>query len=453
MAWWETTWTPTDGASLDLGEAARANGLVMMGRTVSFPARKTTAVQSVDGDGGSPVNSGYENRTITYRWDARGDDATEFYAAQAALMLMVTQANDVGGELEETPPDGDPVTWDIVGADLSPIETTIPKLANVQQGFEVTFEALPYARLPSVTVASAPYSGTPLVDYDITGIGGDSPALGQLTVTDTATQNRRWIAFGVENHHLDPATDLLYGGEAFTTMNGSSVAVGPSGAHGGGSNTLFHGTVTTSLLEIGKLTGLAHLGLFRVFARVQAPVANAGDATLEWRWAQGGQFTRYTPNASVLVDDDGTWHIADLGAMQLTEPVSGTASWEGRLAVKGIASTDDIYLDWLALIPAEEAFGVCAASTSPTTDAVLFSGRSMMIRHDGAFQQNSGGTSWGPVADGAPRDPLLIPPGDSRLALLHSRGKQGEAEEADTGSTDAISVGIDVTPRLLYLST
>jgi hypothetical protein len=103
-----------------------------------------------------------------------------------------------------------------------------------------------------------------------------------------------------------------------------------------------------------------------VYARVQIPTTNTGTVTVVLTWTQG-DFLNVVTNTSVEISSlrEGAWLLVDLGLVTLRQVATGTQRWEGRILAKSTVAGDDIDVDCLFLVPADEGSGVVSAAGTP----------------------------------------------------------------------------------------
>lgn len=199
---------------------------------------------------------------------------------------------------------------------------------------------------------------------------GDVPALGRLTVNEAQAVDQYWVTWGCETNDDYTHTDstgsgaLFYEAESRTAMGGSSTAVGPTGASGGGSNVMRNTSLGTDYVAIlstqasGAGAHLSHVGTFRVYARAQIP-STTGTISVALEWAVG-DFRRSTRNDAQTLNGYAAaqWRLLDLGLVSIPKVLTGSQRWEGRILAKSTIAGDDIDIDYLMLVPVTVASGI-----------------------------------------------------------------------------------------------
>jgi hypothetical protein len=109
-------------------------------------------------------------------------------------------------------------TFDVLAGEITdlPIDWENGWLA-LAPTFTIELTCKPYWR-GTETLTSTSSSSTPFVAFEIAGVTGDVPALGRLIVTDTATQSRRHVEWGLEGPlTYNSATSLLVDSDDMVT--------------------------------------------------------------------------------------------------------------------------------------------------------------------------------------------------------------------------------------------
>ncbi len=201
-------------------------------------------------------------------------------------------------------------------------------------------------------------SSLPLITLEVEDVAGDVPALGRLVVTDTATQSRRWVAWGLESRWYPTSSppSLLIDSTSLITTGYAGVTATRSGAYSGASNNVISATLRTQVQAICGLGDLTHVGAFRPQLRFYASAVTMG-VRLTYQTLDG-PFRSLSYYLPVAVG----WNHVDLGLVTIPSAVLGTQRWTGRIeAVSTATGGETFQVDFLGLIPAE-AFGRARAS-------------------------------------------------------------------------------------------
>jgi hypothetical protein len=216
--------------------------------------------------------------------------------------------------------------------------------------------------------SSTASSATPFVTMTIAAQAGDVPAEGRLLVTDAATQNRRYVEWGLQQRYYDSLTSLMVESDDLVTSGYSGFQTTRTGAYDvGGGNTVVRGTLIGSPTAICASGTLSHVGSYRVKARVYASVATE---YIRFSWQEGDG--PYRANSYVTPPVGGTFSEVDLGLVSVPSKTLGTQRWQGRVEAytSGTPGTDTLDVDYLVLIPADEGYGRARGEVTPDTPTV-----------------------------------------------------------------------------------
>lgn len=390
-----------------------------------FPTPQIDAryAQPADADGDPLIALRYRNREISLTVAMVADTDVAIADAQRDLAAKIAKLNRYGGTLQRTLPDATVVTFDVLEASMD-LDLGIAYTAGRYVTAEVSLVCKPEGRGTETSYSAHTETSLPvLVFTETTAPTGDLPALGRLVITDASGADQLWAVAGVEVENFDtsdPATKkLFYEAEGRTALNTAAVAT-VTGASGGGSNnavshtslpTSFGGVLSTQ--ATGGGSHLAHIGNYRVFARIQRASGNSGTVSLALDWSVG-DFLSYTRNATVTPNGTaGSWEIVDLGNVRIPEIQAGSQRWEGRIVAKSTVAGDDLSIDCLWLVPTSE-----------------FSGEANVITRDQSVTSYDAGDSFLQTAGSA-------------------TGKTLQIGGTWTGAGDADDFSIDATNRKL----
>lgn len=421
---------------------------------------------SIDTEGELPVSSRYGNRTITIKLEMVDAAGTLLAALQGKFGKLQRE----GGTLKRTMKNGDVRIYDIIAADgWSPVYTLQYYLGDLTE-VTLTLQARPLSRGAEVDLGDNVETTLPVLIFTDTGVLGDAWGLARLvTDNDDASNAQRLLRWGIQSRYYSSASTaaLFYQAES-CAMSAAAAAVGPAGASGGGSNTAFYGSLPatgswSALHYIGaSSTAQTHIGTFRVLVRAWAPAANSGIVSLRAAWQPGIGRTQVTNDGVPLTDSAGAsvedaWLLVDLGQISIPKAATGTQGWLGTIQANSTTLNDDVYIDWVALVPVDEGSGEhCEPDTSIT--AQITTSGTAHIRYDGAYAAVSGG--YVTQLNKYEGDYLLIPPAGAeartlRVIVKMSRGTIpgfsaiGSSEVFYDPGTDDISARLFVTPRYL----
>lgn len=258
------------------------------------------------------------------------------------------------------------VTFDVLSAQITdlPVDWENGWLAFAPT-ITVAMKAKPYWR-GEETLTSTTSSSTPFVTAELVNNSGDVPALGRLIVTDTASQSRRHVEWGLEGPlTYNASTSLLIDSDDLVTSGFAGTGATATGAYdpnATGNSIITCSLFSTSPIAVCGTGNLSHVGSFRVRARMNM----SGEKKVRLAWQVGdGPFSN---NAWVtpINQTDANWYEYDLGTITIPEVLSGTQRWTGRVEASDAAPTGTIYLDYLRLIPVTAGYGKARAVYSYT---------------------------------------------------------------------------------------
>ncbi len=308
----------------------------------------------------------HENREITAVVHVTGADrdGVQQRVAEVVDALQAAVDSPDGVELVWQPGGGTiPVTFDVLAGEITdlPFDQTW-SLANTAK-MTIRMIAKPYWR-GEETLTSTTSASTPIVTAEIANLIGDVPALGRLIITDTATQSRRHVEWGLEGPLtygsgtsllLTASSDLVVSGFAGTKTTGGA------GVYGTAPNQI-EATARTSPTALCGVGVQAHVGSFRAKAR------GVWQANTQVRFSYQLGFGPMISNAWVDTPTfvTGSWGEVDLGTFVVPAVLAGAQRWTGQVEVRTTTGTTSVYLNYLELIPTSAGYGKARASYSYT---------------------------------------------------------------------------------------
>lgn len=326
------------------------------------PKKRFEWAEGGDADGAALVRDPlFENRTVELRVRV---------AQRASMDLALAAVAAISDKLEEADrqPDGLDLVWTPANGTKS---VTFKVLAGEITGLPITMDGddagwfknspvititltcKPFGYGPEVT-GSGTSSATPFVTLTVAGVTGDVPAEGRLIVTDAATQSRRYAEWGLEQRNYDAATSLLVDSDSMVVSGTAGTQTTRTGAYDPNAtgNNVIRATLNRGNVTVATTGVLAHVGTFRVKARV---FASSAAVTVRLVWQEGdGPFR---PNPYVIVPVAGAFAEIDLGLISIPTKTLGTQGWLGRVEAHCEVAGDTVDLDYLVLVPAAEGYG------------------------------------------------------------------------------------------------
>ena len=369
-----------------------------------------------------------------------------YQAGVADIEAKVGKLQREGGTLRRVLPTGTWITFDVVGAtiDVPADKRWVNRLAS---DVTITLECLPYGRETPVRY-TASETTLPVLDFTVDDVPGSVDALGELLVTNDASSSQNLLLWGLQSRDLDTSLDWFFEAED-NAGSATSPAVGPSGASGSATNkTAYDSALDDANWHNGiTLASTALVGSFRAFVRVQAPATNTGTVSFRMRiTAHSTTNTIITPTVTHDPGEEGHWTLVDLGYVSFAKAKRGAQSSSLSAQALSTVTGDDIYWDWLLLVPIDEGSG-------EANSIALAQDRSFVVTDESALREDSTG-----VWERAPYegDFLRVPPSGAegrktRFIVKMSRASLDSGGLARDDGTDDLSGELVVTPRWLVV--
>lgn len=320
-------------------------------------------VRGADSDGSKLLRMPkHENATVTLK--IRADRQASMDSAINRIGQIVDRVQEAERQAAGGLGRGLALTWTPMGSTFTGTiyvlggEVEVPKeLSGDDMGYSssvrrpvilVTLHCDPFIYGSEVTSATTT-STLPLLTATVEDVAGDVAAEARFIVTDGATQNRDYVAIGLQNANYDPTTSLLY---ATSNMVYTGFAGSPDTRSGSYSGSTLRATLTTTPVAVCSSAELTHKGTFRNVFRLW-PSSTGVSVRLAWR--QGRDQWTTEPWATAPFED--TFWEVDLGQSKIREALLGTQTWQWRIEAKSTAAGDTLDVDFHAMIPSGEGYG------------------------------------------------------------------------------------------------
>jgi hypothetical protein len=361
------------------GVALTSGSFMLMELTADPPRARMDWITAADSEDAALFRQPlHENRTITMKLRVTPQASMDTALDQVAALvdkLRKASSSPSGIALVWTPTDSARSrTFDVVAGEITglPISLAGDGYSWVLHRPVVTVELTckPYWR-GTETLTSTASSSTPFVTLEIPSVTGDVPALGRLIITDTATQSRRHVEWGLEGPlTYNNATSLLIDSDNMVTSGFAGIGGTLTGAYdpnAAGNTTILANVSASAITAVCGTGDLSHVGVFRVKARVQV-TSQTAQIRLSWRAADGP----FNANPWVQANVANRWEEVDLGTITIPATVVGTQRWTGQVEALGAAlSPGQIYVDYLTLVPVSDGYGKARASYSYVPGAIV----------------------------------------------------------------------------------
>ncbi len=322
-------------------------------------ARDNVYAQGADAEGRRRVRSTPTNPEGSFRVrvDWSESDEVDLYDDLHDFQDLVESAHRNKGWLKMTPIDGEAVTFDFESIRISDFPHDVSLIADRRTELTVEFECAPYGRLDPVTVFSGEVISGPSdsVEIDLSNITSHTDLYGELTLTDTSTQDADHVEIGLEHTEYDPddPQDFLIDSDDLLTTGYSGTGTTRTGAYdpNAAGNNVIRATLTTTPTQICAWSG-THLGRHKIRARVY-PSADTVLVRLAWR-IQDGPYIR---EEWVAVPGSANFYDLALGVIDIPDSFAGTAVsghyWIGYIEAKSSSGIPTVDVDFVEIIPAE----------------------------------------------------------------------------------------------------
>jgi hypothetical protein len=317
----------------------------------------------------------HENRTITLKLLVSPQSSMNAALGQVGTIvdkLRKASSTTAGVPLVWTPGSASlSVTFTVLTGEITglPISLADEGLMWMQQRPVINIELTcqPYGVGARVVYGSTATTSTPFQVLELASIPGDIDALGELIVTDAATQSRRHVEWGLEGPlTYNSATSLLVDSDDMVTSGFSGAQATTTGAYdpnASGNNSVNLTLVAGTTTAIAGTGNLSHVGVFRVKARVQSG-SLSNSFRLSWKALDGPM----NHNAWVLPISTSDWQELDLGTITIPAATLGTQRWTGQIEIAAATSSPGTaVVDYLVLIPQADGYGVARAAYSYAT--------------------------------------------------------------------------------------
>lgn len=430
-------------------------------REWSAPAPPQTVqyAGSVDTEGGIPASRKHENRVITLK--IMCDTAAALRSLQGKIGKIARE----GGTLEWILPNAEVVIFDLLTADTFEPEFRVTFYRDVGRYCDVmiTLIAKPYGRGPAVTLTDHTETTLPALVFTETGIKGDMPAVGKLVIDNDQSTGQVWLTWGLHSRDFlsTSLTPLLIQAENTAgglITHGSGVA-STAVASASGGNAARSTSLGSSIAEFLTFKTY-HQGEYRVYARVFAPTANTGIVSLQLWWSPTVLTTNMVANDMVDIASgasplENAWYLVDLGMIRPRKDQldTGNVASPNTIYAQSTVAGDDLDIDWIMLVPADEGSG-------RTTSVMQVTPNGVFTVHGGGAAVSQLGASgpWGTDYKYA-GDYLRIPPAGAEARTVQfvvkmsrnitTSGTTGPV--IDDAGIDDLSARLTYTPRYLVV--
>lgn len=318
-----------------------------------------------------PVDFRVPNRQIVIPLLLGATAAADLPTCKQQLQAKVALIQREGGWLKR----GNGLYADITGATLKMPDRY--GFVGVETDVVLTLEALPdfYGDEAFFTAAAGTAGDAELV-FTVAGVDGDYPARTRIVVTNGSQRQRGLIgAIRSRYYSADDTAACAYEAEDMTPLD-AAVTAALAGAHGSGSNTVKHASLSqqwTAVLGLDRGgDALTHRGTYRVWARCYTTAATPPRARLVWEVGDLLQPEENDPQRLPVTDG---FALVNLGEVRLDAAPAGAHRWLGQIQAAADIDGDDIWIDKIWLFNADEAYFELSAPAVTTEGLVTYYAR------------------------------------------------------------------------------
>jgi hypothetical protein len=280
----------------------------------------------------------------------------------------------------------------------------------------------------------------------------DYPGRVRIVVDEDDGDAQLGLIWSIRNRHYSSAATAAtrFEAEALNPLD-TATKVALTGASGG--TVVTHGTLSTNWTPVldmraGGTAYPTHTGTNRLWVRYRT---TSGTAVQLRSVYDVGDMVFPVENTPIRSNAGTHFFWADLGELRLDPPPVGTHRWNGIIQAKGDAGTENVSIDKVYVLNADEGYGVLRASVSAEPGLVAYSAR------DGFDQTVSGGSD--PLAGlTAPVGGVWSGAGDADDFVVEDSGhtaqrtavsdgdnvQQGRLARLGSGTLTRVAVQVDV---------
>ena len=343
-------------ASIALSDGDRSLELAGLGPTGIWttefdppvPVDENTYADSADSVGRRRIRSKTQNPTGRWKGVISHKTPATFWDWVDNLQEMVTSVHERRGSLVYQPPTGSSITYMVESMHISGLPQRGTQLNVGLCEPEIEFETRPYGLLDEVTIFSGVTFAGPIAGVTVTGVPGHVPAWGELTLTDSSTQQREHVEVAVQPD-FDPANPevlLIDSGAGLVTSGFEGTSTSRSGQYG---SSVIRATLSSTPVVVCSTDARTHKGPWRIRVRIYPSSVNVR-MRLSWRVGEG--IIEQEPWKSVPGQD--AFFDLDLGVIDIEpQPVAPDLHrWTGFIEAYAPSGTPTIDVDVVWFLPA-----------------------------------------------------------------------------------------------------
>jgi hypothetical protein len=334
--------------------------------------------------GSQVIDNTWPLRTIKIPLVIREAPGVSFDEQRAKLEAWVSAVNtDGGGWLKRILPSGRHFFADIVEAKLRLSTDWLAENRNVDRQATLELQALP--DFYGDEVIEAAVEGTGDVSQTLK-VKGTLPArVTSLKVEDKSAHEQYGLAYHLRCRNYSSATTAkwAYEAEELTPLD-LATEIELTGASGG--RAIRHNNLApnwTPVLSTNLKAGtyLTHQGVYNVWARVFSTSSSLPWVRLLWDL---GDIVAPSENTQIRVPGTNGFFLVNLGQITLRGVPFGEQRWQGIIQARGEAGGENLSIDRLRFLCADEGSGVLRGTPAVTSPV----GATFQVRDE--FNQEAG---------------------------------------------------------------
>ena len=321
--------------------------------------------------GSRPVDFRVPNRTVTIPLNLLTVGSVTFDQIRTKLQAWVGRVQQEGGWIARQATVGT-VYADVVGATLKFGGSTLQAIRGIDVDASLSIECVPdwygaERTLDDKTETTASALVTVLKKSTVNAtVAGDYPGRVKVVVDEDDGETQLGLIAAFRSRYYDSASTaaIMFEAEALTPLDAAAVAT-VSGASGGGSNNVVqHAALRTdwtavlSTLIVSGSAHMTHRGTAVVWARVYSTSTTPPQVRLGWAV---GSFVNPSYNDPVTIPGTSNFYWVKLGEVRLDKAPAGTHRWMGQVEAKGSAGGENVSVDEVHVVPADDWYGVLGA--------------------------------------------------------------------------------------------
>jgi hypothetical protein len=326
------------------------------------------------------------NRNITVPLVIKDVGGTSFATVRSLIQAKAALFQRNGGYLKRITAAGGTLYADVQASGLTLGGGWSQAHKNYDVDAEIRLEASPDFYGPAVTLADhVETSATELV-FTETDVDGDYPARVRVVVDEDQGQSQLGLIWSFRNRHYSSAATAAcrFEAEALTPLDTAARAA-LSGASGG--TVVTHGTLSTNWTPVldmraGGTAYPTHTGTNRLWVRYRTTSGTAVQLRAVW---DVGDMVFPVENTPIRCNAGTALFDVDLGELRLDPPPVGTHRWNAILQAKGAAGGENVSIDKVWVLNADEGYGVLRAPITADAGLIAYSARDEFNQAAGAL--------------------------------------------------------------------